>query len=149
MYPMDAREKFQGLSPIIAHRRALPATIPVQLALGLRSLGLVDADAELQRRLAYAIRAAMTAKGWKPPDLARELRRDPSTVNRWVNGESVPNLLMTKALAAALEVKPEFLFDPPPVPDYPLSEYLIREAGVAAVAEGTQRARRRRASGDA
>lgn len=128
----------------------MPATLPVQLALGLRSLALVDGDAEMQRRLAYAIRAAMTAKGWKPPDLARALNRDPSTVTRWVNGESVPNLLMTKPLADALEVRPEFLLDPPPVPEYPLSEYLVREAGAQAVAEGVQQGRRRRrAAGDA
>lgn len=91
----------------------------------------------------------MAAKGWKPPDLARAIGRDPSTVNRWVNGESVPSLLVTKALAQALEVKPEFLFDPPPVPDYPLSEYLVREVGAEALQEGAQRARRRRAVGDA
>lgn len=123
--------------------------LPVQLALGLRSLGLVDTDAEMQRRLAYAIRAAMAAKGWKAPDLARVLKRDASTVSRWVNGESVPNLLMTKALAHALDVRAELLYDPPPVPDYPLSEYLVRQEAAAGVEEGIGRARRRRASGDA
>lgn len=130
--------------------RTVPAALPVQLAFGLTSLVLVDGDAEMQRRLAYAIRAAMAQKDWKPPDLARAIKRDPSTVTRWANGESVPNMLMTKQLALALDVRPEFLFDPPPVPDYPLSEYLVRDAGVSAVAEGVQRSRRqRRAAGDA
>ena len=89
----------------------------------------------------------MTRKGWKPPDLARAVGRDPSTVTRWANGDSVPNLLMTKALAQALGVKPEFLFDPPPLPEYPLSEYLIREAAPGAVEEGARVARQRRARG--
>lgn len=118
----------------------------VQLALGLRSLALVDDDAEMRRRLAYAIRAAMAAKDWKVPDLARALGRDPGTVDRWANGRSVPNLFMVKTLAGALGVKPEFLYDPPPVPDYPLSEYLVRQAteqGIAhAVAEDHRRRRR-------
>lgn len=125
--------------------------MPVQLALGLRSLALVDEDAELRRRLGYAITAAMTAKGWKAPDLARAIGRDPSTTARWADGDTVPSLLMIGPLAQALNVKPEFLFNPPPVPDYPLSEYLVREATEAGVEEGIERSRRRprRASGEA
>ena len=147
---MGASPKFVGFHAALLDARAIPAVLPVQLALGLRSLGLVDTDAEMQRRLAYAIRAAMAEKSWKPPDLARALKRDPSTVNRWVNGESVPNMLMTKALAEALGVRPELLFDPPPVPDYPLTEYLVRREGVAGVEQGIERSRRRRrAVGDA
>lgn len=119
------------------------------MALGLRSLVLVDSDAEMQQRLAYAIRAALAAKDWKPPDLARAIGRDPSTVTRWVNGDTVPNMLMTKAIAEALDVRPELLFDPPPVPDYPISEYLVREATAEAVEEGAARARRRRGQGAA
>jgi hypothetical protein len=78
--------------------RSVPFTapVPVQLALGLRSLALVDTDAEMRRRLAYALNAAMAAKGWKSPDLAKAINRDASTVTRWANGDSVPNLLMTK-----------------------------------------------------
>lgn len=145
----SASAKRTGISTTFGRVIPTPAEVPVQLAFGLRSLGLVDADAEMQRRLAYAIRAALAAKGWKPPDLARELNRDPSTINRWVNGESVPNLFMVKALATALGVKPELLYDPPPVPDYPLSEYLVREAASAGVEQGLRQGRRRRASGDA
>lgn len=93
----------------------------------------------------------MAAKDWKVPDLARTLGRDPGTVDRWANGKSVPNLFMVKRLAEALGVRPEFLYDPPPVPDYPLSEYLVRQAteqGIAhAVAE--DRPRRRRGGGAA
>jgi transcriptional regulator with XRE-family HTH domain len=141
--------KLHGISTSFGTVIHEAAPLPVQLAFGLRSLVLMDGDTEMQRRLAYAIRAAMTAKSWKAPDLARAINRDPSTVTRWVNGDSVPNLLMVKVLAVALDVRPEFLFDPPPVPDYPLSEYLVHEAGHSAVAEGEARARRRRASGDA
>ncbi len=138
--------QFGGTSD--AGPRLLPpvATIPVQLALGLRSLIAVNNDAESQRRFAYALRAAMARKGWKAPDLAKAIGRDPSTVSRWIDDTkpTVPNLLMTKALAEALEVKPAFLFDPPPVPDYPIEEYLVREAGAAAVEQGIAAANRRR-----
>jgi transcriptional regulator with XRE-family HTH domain len=104
------------------------ASIPVQLAFGLRSLTLVDDDAEMQRRFAYALRAAMAQKGWKAPDLAKAIKRDASTVSRWIDEKSLPNILVTKQLAGALGVRPEFLFDPPQVPEYPLREYLIPQA---------------------
>ncbi len=123
--------------------RGSAAAIPVQLALGLRSLGLVNGDAEMQERLAYAIRAGMARKGWKPPDLARAISRDPSTVARWASGDSIPNMLMVKTLADALDVRPEFLFDPPPIPDYPISEYLVRAEAAAGVEQGIEQARRR------
>lgn len=106
------------------------APIPVQLAFGLRSLTLVDDDAEMQRRFAFALRAAMAQKGWKAPDLARAIKRDASTVSRWLDEKSLPNILVTKQLSAALGVRPEFLFDPPQVPEYPLHDYLIPQADV-------------------
>jgi transcriptional regulator with XRE-family HTH domain len=91
------------------------------------TLRVVVTDAEMKDRLAYAIRAAMAAHEPKltPPELAKRVKRDPSTVLRWVDGESVPNLLMTLALANALGVKPELLYDPPPVPPYPLADYVL------------------------
>lgn len=140
---MIAIAKFAGFSAARPDDRHTTASLPVQLGLGLSSLVLVDSDAVLQQRLAYAIRAAMASKDWKAPDLAKALRRDASTVTRWANGESVPNLLMTKPLAEALGVRPELLFDPPPVPDYPLAEYLVQEAIASGVEEGLRRARTR------
>ena len=107
----------------------------------------MNGDAEMQRRFAFALQAALARKGWKAPDLAKAIGRDPSTVSRWVNEGGVPNLLMTKALAEALEVRPEFLFDPPPVPDYPLDEYLVRQAALEGVEQGIAANRRRRAAG--
>lgn len=98
----------------------------------------------MRRRFAYALRAALGRKGWKAPDLAKAIHRDASTVDRWVNEKSVPSILVTKELAEALDVRPDLLFDPPPVPDYPLSEYLIREAVAEGVETGVERARRRR-----
>jgi transcriptional regulator with XRE-family HTH domain len=106
----------------------------------------VDTDAEMQRRLAFAIRAALAAKGWKPPDLAKAIHRDASTVTRWAKGESVPNMLMTKALADALGVRPAFLYDPPAVPDYPLADYLVEETIAEGLEEGRRRARQPRAA---
>lgn len=138
-----------GTFGTLLHRLDAAPCPTVQLSLGLRSLVLVDDEAEMRRRLAYAIRAAMAAKDWKVPDLARALGRDPGTVDRWANGRSVPNIFHVRAIANALGVKPELIYDPPPVPDYPLSDYLVREAGAAAVEEGIHQARRRRAGGDA
>lgn len=100
----------------------------------------------MRRRFAYALRTAMARKGWKSGDLADAIKRDESTVNRWISEKNVPSLFIVKDLAAALGVKPEFLYDPPPLPDYPIAEYLVREATEQAVAEASQRARRRRAA---
>lgn len=102
----------------------------------------MDSEAEMRRRFAYALNSAMARKGWKAPDLAKAVKRDASTVTRWVNGETVPNLLMVKSLADALGVRPDFLFDPPPVPDYPLDAYLV-DALDEAVASGVEEGRRR------
>jgi len=113
--------------------------VPVQLALGLRSLVLVDEDVEMRRRFAYALNAAMIEKRWKAPDLAKAIKRDASTVTRWAKGESVPSLFLVKPIADALDVAPRLLFDPPPVPDYPLADYLVSQE----VAEGLQEGRRR------
>lgn len=121
--------------------RGRDAIVPVQLALGLRSLSLVDEDAELRRRFAYALNAAMSVKGWKAPDLAKAINRDASTVTRWAKGESIPSLFLVKPVAAALDVRPEFLFDPPPVPEYPLADYLVDAAIASGVEEGRRRAR--------
>lgn len=96
----------------------------------------------MQQRLGFALRASLAEKGWKPPDLARALGKDPSTVARWCNGESVPNLFMVRPIAEALGVPADFIYDPPAVPEYPISlEYLVRKATAEGVEEGLQRAR--------
>lgn len=123
------------MTATLAQARPVAASLPVQLALGLRSLALMDGDAEMRRRFAYALRAAMAAKGWKSPDLARAIGRDASTVGRWVDEKTLPNILVTKDLARALGVRPDLLFDPPPVPEYPLDDYLIPEQDVRRAAD--------------
>jgi len=117
------------------------AAVPVQLALGLRSLMAVNSDAEARGRFAYALVAAMNRKGWKAPDLAAAIGRDASTVTRWAKGDAVPSLFLVKPISEALEVRPEFLFDPPAIPDYPLADYLVDEAVASGVEEGRRRAR--------
>lgn len=85
----------------------------------------------MQDRLAYAIRQAMARRGIKSArELARLMGRDPTTVNRWTTGQSVPSALVVKPLAAALGVKVEYLVDPPAVPEYPIDSYLISEEEV-------------------
>jgi transcriptional regulator with XRE-family HTH domain len=97
----------------------------------------VVSDAEMRQRLGFALRVALADKGWKPPDLARVIKVDPSTVTRWAAGESVPNLFMVKALSEALGVPPAYIYDPEAVPDYPISlEGLIRRATAEGMEEG-------------
>lgn len=104
---------------------------------------MVD-DAEQRERFAYALREAMREAGLTPPKLAAKIDVAPKTVNRWVNGQSMPNVMMVKPLAAALGVRPELVYDPPERPDYPLSEYLLQTELGSAVEEGLRRARRPR-----
>jgi transcriptional regulator with XRE-family HTH domain len=137
-----ARETLGLISAANAHADRTAAVVPVQLALGLRSLALVDTDAEMRRRFAYALNSAMALKGWKAPDLAKAIGRDASTVTRWTNAETAPNLFTVKPLSAALGVRPEFLYDPPLVPEYPLADYLV-DALADAVASGTEEGQRR------
>lgn len=83
-----------------------------------------------------------------PPKLARVIGKNAETVRRWRDGETVPNVLEIAPLAEALGVDPIYLVNPPPVPDYPLDEYLVRETIADAVAEGIDRAQLRRDLGD-
>jgi len=108
------------------------------------SLWAVVDDAEQRERFAYALREAMRVTGLTPPKLADRLEVAAKTVNRWVNAETLPNIMMVVPLARALGVKPELVYDPPERPDYPISEYLVRATGEAAIAEGIERSRRPR-----
>lgn len=101
----------------------------------------MSSEKDAGTRLAYAIREAMRAADLTPPKLAARLDVDPKTVNRWINGETVPNALTVRPLADALGVSPMLFVDPPPVPEYPLAEYLVRQATSEGVEEGIQRAR--------
>lgn len=83
----------------------------------------------------------MEAAGLTPPKLAARLDVAPKTVNRWVNGEAVPSALSIRPLADALGVSPMLFVDPPPVPEYPLAEYLVRQATQEGQEEGLRRAR--------
>jgi transcriptional regulator with XRE-family HTH domain len=98
-------------------------------------------ETDAQRRLARAIQEAMDAAKLTPPKLAAKLGVAPKTVNRWVNGEAVPSALSIRPLADALGVSPMLFVDPPPVPEYPLEEYLVRRTGSEAIEEGLRRAR--------
>lgn len=127
--------KFGGIPAARAPTRGAVAIVPVQLALGLRSLALVDDDAEMRRRFAFALNTYMRAKGWKAPDLAKAIKRDASTVSRWTKAESVPSIFLVKPIADALSIPARLLFDPPPVPEYPPAEYLIPEADAQRAAD--------------
>lgn len=125
------------------------ALVAVPSASARPSLWAVEDDAEQRERFAYALREAMRAAKLTPPKLAARLDVAPKTVNRWLNGQALPNVMMVRPLADALDVRPELIYDPPDRPDYPLSEYLLRRAGEAGVEEGLRHARRpRRDAGD-
>lgn len=125
----------------IGHEMAKPVGCP---RCGARTVTAVGDDKEAQRRLARAIKEAMEAAELTPPKLAAKLDVAPKTVNRWVNGEAVPSALSIRPLADALGVSPMLFVDPPPVPEYPLAEYLVRQATQEGVEEGLQRAGDRR-----
>lgn len=108
------------------------------------SLWPVVDDGEQRERFAYALREAMRVARLTPPKLAERLDVAPKTVNRWVNAETLPNIMMIVPLAKALGVRPELVYDPPERPEYPISEYLVRVAADQGVAEGIQRSRRPR-----
>ena len=112
------------------------------------------AGPRLARAIAEAIAAKAKTRGLDVPAYTKELAPVMSvstkTVSRWMSGEAVPDALQLRPLADALGVSPMLFVDPPPVPEYPLAEYLVREATQEGVEEGLRRgrqsARDRRAS---
>lgn len=106
--------------------------------------GNVTEDMLQKERLAYAIRYAMQKKKLSAPEVAARIGRSTITVGRWVRGETAPSLLDVTPLANALGVRPEYLFDPPEIPEYPIDQYLVEDAVQAGVEEGERRAARQR-----
>lgn len=100
-------------------------------------------EEERQERLAYALTEIMRRKGMSARALARAMGKDPATVNRWAKGQAAPSILVARDLADALGVRVELLIDPPAIPEYPLSEYLLREAAESGIDEGLRRDRQR------
>jgi hypothetical protein len=74
-----------------------------------------------------------------------EPSRSKETIARWARGDTVPSALDIGPLARALGVRIEFLVDPPALPSYPLSEYLLQQAAESGVEEGVRRGRQPRA----
>ncbi len=104
------------------------------------------------RRLAYAIAEAIE-------HVARERAEEPAetvrwlaplvgvsdrTVKRWTTGDAIPDALKLVPLAQHLGVNAMLFVDPPEVPSYPLSEYLVERTAREGVAEGLRRSRRAR-----
>lgn len=75
-------------------------------------------------------------------DVAAAIGRTPKTVLRWTKGETVPSALDLGPLSEALGVRPLYFLEPPPVPDYPLEEFLVRREVASAVEEAASRPRR-------
>jgi transcriptional regulator with XRE-family HTH domain len=102
-------------------------------------------EQEQRDRFSYALRAAMTRRKASGRALAAALRIDARHIAKWRRGESLPNLYESQALAAALRVREALFKEPPevpvmpPVPHYPLDEYLLEAADSGAV-EGHHRA---------
>lgn len=112
------------------------------------TLRIVLSDVERRERLAFAISEAMRRNGQTPPKVAKLVGKSAETVRRWRDGETTPDILDVAPLAEALGVRVDYLVTPPPVPDYPIEEYLVRGAAEDAVTEGIDRAQLRRDLGD-
>lgn len=70
---------------------------------------------------------------------------DKSTTLRWASGDGVPNLLQVGPLSEKLGVDPKYLYDPDPIPAYPISlEGLVRKATAEGLEEGLHPSKRRR-----
>lgn len=102
-------------------------TLPVAPRQGRRSVRPVVPDKERRDRLAFAIRAAMGKRTAEDIAGVIDPKRSKETIARWARGETVPSLLDAAPLAEALGVRVELLVSPPPLPDYPIAEYLIDE----------------------
>lgn len=104
------------------------------------------------RRLAYAIAEAIEHAARERDEEPAETMRwlaplvgvSERTLKRWTTGESIPDVLKLVPLSQHLGVNAMLFVDPPEVPEYPLSEYLVRRAGAEGVSEGLTRARRDR-----
>lgn len=107
--------------------------------------GQDDAGKRLARAIQEAVDAAARRREEQTPDTVRWLAPlvsvSTKTVSRWMNGEAVPDALQLRPLADALGVSPMLFVDPPPVPEYPLAEYLVRQATQEGQEEGLRRAR--------
>ncbi len=117
------------------------------------SLRVMDDEGVRGRRLAHAIAEAIE-------HVARERNEEPAetmrwlaplvgvsdrTVKRWTTGDTVPDALKLVPLAHHLGVNAMLFVDPPEVPEYPLSSYLVEREAAEGVAEGLRRARRSQA----
>jgi transcriptional regulator with XRE-family HTH domain len=117
-------------------------TLPVRWPMRDRTMAPVLPDKERRDRLAFAIRAAMGGRSAQDVASVIQPKRSKETIGRWARGETVPSALDIAPLAQALGVRIELLIDPPPIPTYPLSEYLVEQAVQAAVERGRRRAHR-------
>jgi len=92
-------------------------------------------DVERKERLGYAIREAMRRRRLTPPKLGKQVGRSGETIRRWMAGTNAPSVLELGALAEALGVDPLYLVNPPPVPEYPLDDYLLEDEPTVADAD--------------
>lgn len=120
-------------------------TLPVRWPNRDGRMAPVLPDKERRDRLAFAIRAAMGKRTAQDIANVIEPKRSKETIGRWARGNTVPSALDIAPLAQALGVKVDLLIDPPAIPTYPLSEYLVEQAVQAGVERGKRRARQPRA----
>lgn len=99
-------------------------------------------DIDRRERLKFAIRSAMGKRTAQDVADAMDPKRSKETVSRWARGETVPSALDVGPLARALGVRPDLFVDPPELPTYPLSDYIVDQAVAQGQAQGRRRARR-------
>lgn len=84
-------------------------------------------DWEGRRRFAFAFRYVMQERGIDAAELARRMEKSPNTIARWNRGETLPNVIDIGVMSEILAVDPVLFVNPPPVPEYPLEDYLTDE----------------------
>ena len=151
-------------TPDFARSEAVPRGAPrdaVHKGMGrpwspVRLVSVID-DPTRKARFAYAIRTARERRGLTPPQLARLLRIQPSTVNAWEKPDktAAPSILDLGPLCDALGVDANLFAVLPAIPPSPVDEYLTlspeEEAAlrsVDAVSEGQPKPRGAGAQGE-
>lgn len=95
-------------------------------------------EGERKRRFAFALDAAMAVREINDDELARLVNRSMTTVGRWRRADTSPNRLDAEALGEALGVSADYFLSPPPLPTYPVDEYLVGQAAVMGLELGVK-----------
>ena len=92
---------------------------------GAFTVPIVQRDADIKARLAFAIRSAREQVGLSRPQLGAMVGVGRGAVLAWEKGDSVPSLLNLGALCDALQVDADLFAHPPEIPENPVARYRL------------------------